>query len=165
MQSLSRSIEPVAAALAHGAIDDPERMDDHLEAISAHGFGDASLDGLAQEMVRLRFSGQDLDSAALRRHLAQSGHDALVREVEKAAAKSGAPFLAANAPLAEARIRWSQAFDASTRVAALERALASAKSDAHRGFDASAFTQLKAERDALRRAIKTGTIWEDSAGS
>ena len=116
-------------------------------------------------MVRLRFSGQDLDSAALRRHLAQSGHDALVREVEKAAAKSGAPFLAASAPLAEARVRWSQGFDALTRVAGLDAALASAKSDAHRGFDASAFTQLKAERDALRRAIKTGTIWEDSADS
>ncbi|MBU1539671.1 MAG: DNA primase [Alphaproteobacteria bacterium] len=162
MQSLSRSIEPVAAALAHGAIDDPERMDDHLEAISSHGFGDASLDGLAQEMVRLRFSGQDLDSAALRRHLAQSGHDALVREVEKAAAKSGAPFLAANAPLAEARVRWSQAFDALTRVAALEDALSSAAGMP--GQD-EAFRRLKAERDALRRAIKTGEIWEDSAGS
>jgi len=34
-----------------------------------------------------------------------------VREVEKAAVKSGAPFLAANAPLAEARVRWLQAFD------------------------------------------------------
>lgn len=165
MQSLARSIEPVAAALAHGAIDDPERMDDHLEAVAAHGFGDPALDGLAQELVRLRFSGQSLDSAALRRHLAQSGHDALVREVEKAAAKSGAPFLAANAPLAEARIRWSQAFDASIRVAALEQALASAKSDAHRGFDASAFARVKAERDALRRAIKTGTIWEDATHS
>jgi hypothetical protein len=38
------------------------------------------------------------------------GSHALVREVEKAAAKSGAPFLAANAPLAEVRARWSQAF-------------------------------------------------------
>jgi DNA primase len=162
MQSLSRSIEPVAAALAHGAIDDPERMDDHLEAIASHGFGDAALEGLAQEMVRLRFSGQDLDSAALRRHLAQSGHDALMREVEKAAAKSGAPFLAADKPLAEARIRWSQAFDALTRVAALEDALTSARSVP--GQD-EAFRRLKAERDALRRAIKTGEIWEDSAGS
>ena len=166
MQSLSRSIEPVAAALAHGAIDDPARMDDHLEDIAAHGFGDKALDGLAQELVRLRFSAQGtaqtLDSAALRRHLAQSGHDALVREVEKAAAKSGAPFLAANAPLAEARIRWSQAFDALTRVAALEDALASAASMP--GQD-EAFRRLKAERDALRRAVKTGEIWEDKAGS
>ncbi|CAN5342758.1 DNA primase [soil metagenome] len=161
MQSLFRSIEPVAAALAHGAIEDPERMDDHLEAISSHGFGDPALDGLAHELVRLRFGSHSLDSAALRRHLAASGHDALVREVEKAAAKSGAPFLAANAPLAEARVRWSQAFDALTRVAGLEQALASAKSNADQGFDASAFSILKAERDALRRAIKTGTIWDD----
>jgi DNA primase len=162
MQSLFRAIEPVPAALAHGAIDDPERMDDHLEAIASHGFGDKALDGLAQELVRLRLSGQSLDSAAMRRHLAQSGHDALVREVEKAAAKSGAPFLAANAPLAEARVRWSQAFDASTRVAALEDALAQARDVP--GQD-EAFRRLKAERDALRRAIKAGTIWEDSAGT
>ena len=162
MQSLSRAIEPVAAALAHGAIDDPERMDDHLEAISRHGFGDPSLDGLAQELVRLRFSGQDLDSAALRRHLAQSGHGVLMHEVEKAAAKSGAPFLAADKPLGEARIRWSQAFDALTRVSALEDALTSARGVP--GQD-EAFRRLKAERDVLRRAIKTGEIWEDSAGS
>ena len=162
MQSLSRAIEPVAAALAHGAIDDPERMDDHLEAISRHGFGDAALDGLAQELVRLRFSGQDLDSAALRRHLAQSGHGVLMHEVEKAAAKSGAPFLAADKPLGEARIRWSQAFDALTRVSALEDALTSARGVP--GQD-EAFRRLKAERDVLRRAIKTGEIWEDSAGS
>ncbi|WP_339915413.1 DNA primase [uncultured Brevundimonas sp.] len=166
MHALTRSIEPVAAALAHGAIEDPERMDDHLEAISAHGFGEPALDGLAQELVRLRFAqqgiGQTLDSAALRRHLAQSGHDALVREVEKAAAKSGAPFLAANAPLAEARTRWSQAFDALTRVAALEGALVTARNVP--GQD-EAFRRLKAERDALRHAIKAGTIWNDDAGS
>ncbi len=165
MQALTRSVEPVAAALAHGAIEDPERMDDHLEAISAHGFGDRALDGLAHELVRLRFAGQTLDSAALRRHLATSGYDALVREVEKAAAKSGAPFLAANAPLAEARIRWSQGFDALTRIAGLDAALASAKSGADAAFDASAFSRLKAERDALRRAIRTGTIWDDEAAS
>lgn len=165
MHALSRSIEPVAAALAHGAVDDPERMDDHLEAIARHGFGDPALDGLAQELVRLRFGGQSLDSAAIRRHLAHSGHDALMHEVEKAAAKSGAPFLAADKPLGEARTRWSQAFDALTRVAALEQALASAKSGAHQAFDNSAFTLVKAERDALRRAIKTGTIWEDAASS
>lgn len=159
--ALSRSVEPVAAALAHAVIDDPDRLDDHLEAVSRHGFGDRALDPLAQEIIRLRLSGQALDSAALRRHLAQSGFDALTREVEKAAAKSGAPFLAAHAPLAETRARWSQAYEALTRMAALEDALASAKSGAHLGFDAGAFSRLKAERDALKRAIKTGTIWGD----
>lgn len=165
MQALSRSIEPVAAALAHGAIDDPERLDDHMEAIARYGFGDPALSDLAQELVRLRFSGRTLDSAALRRHLASAGHDVLMREVEKAAAKSGAPFLAGDKPLGEMRARWSQAFDALTRAAALDEALASAKSEAHRAFDASAFALVKAERDALRRAIKTGTIWDDATSS
>ncbi len=160
MQALNRSIEPVAAALAHGAIDDPERLDDHLEAISSHGFGDHALDGLAQELVRLRFSGASMDSATLRRHLSESGHDALLREVERAAVKSGAPFLNSTLPIAETRLRWAQAFDALTRVASLEQALASAKSGADQAFDAPAFSRLKAERDALRRAIKTGTIWD-----
>lgn len=86
-----------------------------------------------------------------------------MREVEKAAAKSGAPFLAANAPLAESRVRWSQAFDAQMRIAGLEQALDAAKSGADQVFDASAFARLKAERDALRRAIRTGTIWDVSS--
>jgi DNA primase len=162
MQALNRSIEPVAAALAHAAIDDPDRMDDHLEAISSHGFGDHSLDGLAQELVRLRFSGASMDSATLRRHLSGSGHDDLLREVERAATKSGAPFLNAALPVAETRLRWAQAFDALTRVAALEKALAAAKSGADQAFDAPTFSRLKAERDALKRAIKTGTIWESA---
>lgn len=85
-----------------------------------------------------------------------------MHEVEKAAAKSGAPFLATDKPLGESRIRWSQAFDALTRVAALEDALISARGVP--GQD-EAFRRLKAERDVLRRAIKTGEIWEDSAGS
>jgi len=159
-QALTRSIEPVAAALAHGAIDDPERMDDHLEAIASHGFGDHALDGLAQELVRLRFSGASTDSATLRRHLSGSGHDALLREVERAAVKSAAPFLNSTLPVAEQRLRWAQAFDALTRVASLEQALDAAKSPADQAFDASAFSRLKAERDTLRRAIKTGTIWD-----
>ncbi|WGM46779.1 DNA primase [Brevundimonas sp. NIBR10] len=162
MQSLSRSIEPVAAALAHGVIEDPERMDDHLEAISSHGFGDAALDGLAHELVRLRFSDAAMDSALLRRRLSATGHDDLLREVEKAAAKSGAPFLDATSSTADARLRWAQGFEALTRVAALEQALASAKSGADQAFDAPAFSRLKAERDALRRAVRTGEIW--SAG-
>jgi len=165
MQALSRSIEPVAAALVHGVIEDPERLDDHMEAIARYGFGDPALSDLAKELVRLRFSGRSLDSAALRRHLASSGYDVLMHEVEKAAAKSGAPFLAADKPLGEMRTLWSQAFDVLIRAAALDEALASAKSEAHKAFDASAFALVKAERDALRRAIKTGTIWTPSASS
>lgn len=161
MAALSRALEPMAAAIAHGVLDDPERMDAHLEAIATHGLGDPQLEPLAQAMVASRFAGQSLDSSGLRRHLANLGHGVLLREVEKAAAKSGAPFLAADKPLAEARTLWSQAFDALTRVAALESALEAVK--AAPGQD-DTFRRLKAERDALRRAIKTGDIWDLSAG-
>ena len=82
----------------------------------------------------------------MRRHLAQSGHVALVREVEKAAVKSGAPFLAANAPLAEARVRWLQAFDDASVLAC----------DAS-GQD-EGFRRLKVGRYALRRATKPRRI-------
>jgi DNA primase len=44
-------------------------------------------------------------------------------------------------------------------MAALESALSAAKAEASQGLDAGAFSRLKAERDALRRAIKSGTVW------
>lgn len=166
-QALARAIDPFAAALAQGAMDHPELLDDHLEALQASGFGDPQLEGLASEIIRLRLDwegGSGLDTTALRRHLAQSGFEAVMREVEKAALRSGAPFLAPGAPLADVKARWSQAFEALTRMAALDDALASAKSEAHQGLDDEAFRRLKAERDSLRRAIKAGTIWAD-AGS
>jgi DNA primase len=116
---------------------------------------------LAKEIIRLRLTADTLDSETLNRHLAQSGLGALLREVEKAALKSSAPFLAQEMTLADARVLWSQAFEALARVAALEGALASGKSDDLLGSDPEAFRRLKGERDALRRAIKSGTIWSD----
>lgn len=157
--SLASSIEPTAAAVAQGALDDPERLDDHLEALQTYGFGDPSLNGLAREIIRLRLEADSLDSGSLKRHLAQAGLGASIREIERAALKSGAPFLSTDMMLAEARVSWSQAFEVLTRLAALEEALDSAKSEAGSQFDAEAFKRLKAERDALKRAIKLGTIW------
>lgn len=158
---LAQAIDPTAAAVAQGAIDDPARLDDRLEEIEACGFGDPALDGLAKEIIRLRLQADALDRGALTRHLAKSGLGALLREVERAALKSGAPFLAPEKTLADARGLWSQAFDALSRLSALERALASGKVEDLLGSDPEAFRRLKAERDALRRAIKTGTIWAD----
>lgn len=158
-QKLARALDPVASAVAQGALDDPERLEDHLEALQAHGFGDPALDGLAKEIIRLRLEADALDKDTLNRHLAQSGLGALTREVERAALKSGAPFLAKEMTLADARARWLQAFEALTRMAALEGALASGKTEDLLGSDPEAFRRLKGERDALRRAIRSGTIW------
>ena len=156
---LNQSLDPVAAAVAQGALDDPERLDDQLEALQAHGFGDPALQDVAREMIRVRLEADSLDSESLKRHLAHAGLGASLREIERAALKSGAPFLSTDMTLADARVRWSQAFEVLTRLAALEDALDSAKSEAGSVFDAEAFKRLKAERDALRRAIKLGTIW------
>jgi DNA primase len=110
-------------------------------------------------MIRLRLQTDALDTHALRQHLTRSGFDALLSEITKAALRSSAPFLAPETTLADARARWSQAFDRLTRLSALESAVASGKASDLLGSDPEAFRRLKAERDVLKRAIKAGTIW------
>jgi DNA primase len=158
---LSQSLSLLPAALAQGALDDPERLDDYLEALEQHGFGDPALDGLAREIIRLRLRVDTLDTGTLRQHLTTSGFEALLSEITKAALRSGAPFLAPETTLADARTRWSHAFDQVTRLSALESAVASGKSSDLFGADPEAFRRLKAERDVLKRAIRAGTIWTD----
>jgi len=160
---LAVSPESLAAALAKGALEDPARLDACLEAFEAAGFGDPALLELAREITRLRLEGDVLDSASLARHLAQQGFGVLLGEIDEAAARSGAPFLDPDRPLADARALWSQAFESVTRMAALEDALASAKAEIGDAAGAARFVRLKTERDALKRAIRTGSIWSDSA--
>ncbi len=156
---LARAVDPIPAALAKQALVDPPVLDEHLEGLQTHGFGDPALLELAKEIIRLRIEADVLDSEALRRHLAASGFSALLTDIDRAATHAGAPFLKEDVTLAAARSQWSRAFEALNRMAALENALAGAKQDLAGGSGASAFLALKAERDALRRAIKTGQIW------
>ena len=158
---LSGAVDPVAAAVAKGALDDPPRLDDHLEELEAHGFGDPLLGELAKEIIRLRLEADHLDTEALARHLRAQGYAGLLTDIDRAASQSGAPFLKQDVTLAAARSEWSHAFAVLTRVAALERALDTAKRDLAEGASAAALMRLKTERDKLRRAIKTGTIWTD----
>jgi DNA primase len=158
---LATSIEGLPAALAKAALEDPHRIDDHLEALERHGFGDPALDKLAAEVVRLRIAADSLDSDALQRHLRGSGYDALLIDIDRAAAKSGAPFLKPDVTLAAARSQWSYAFEVQGRVAALEEAIASAKSNLAAGVDMAGLRRLKAERDRLKRALRSGDLWTD----
>ena len=160
---LAASPELLAAALAKGALDDPVRLDGCLEAFEAAGFGDPALLDLAREITRLRLDGDVLDSGALARHLAQKGFGVLLGEIDEAAARSGAPFLDSDRPLTDARALWSHAFESLTRMAALEDALVSAKAGIGDAAGAARFVRLKSERDALKRAIRTGSIWSDRA--
>jgi DNA primase len=158
---LQRSLEPLAAALAKAALADPPRLDPHLEAFESHGFIDPALNDLAKEIIRLRLEADILDSEALARHLASGGFGALLGEIDKAAIKSGAPFLESDTPPAVARSQWSHAFEALSRMAALDTAIESAKSDLAGRSGMEAIERMKTERDALRKAIGTGTVWAD----
>ncbi len=107
---LSGALEPLPAALARRAIADPPVLDDHLEAVEAHGFGDPLLEDLAKEIIRVRVEGDALDSDALHSHLASSGFSALLNDIDRAATLAGAPFLSEDVNLAAARSQWSHAF-------------------------------------------------------
>jgi DNA primase len=155
---LAQAIEPVAAAVAQAAVDSPDLLDEHLEALETHGFGDPALQELAREIIRLRLNVDTLDSPTLVRHLAGRGFAPLLRQVSDAARKSGAPFLSDGGSAAESG-SWSQAFLTLARLAALDEALSAAKAHAGEGLDAQAFSRMKAERDALRREVRTGTVW------
>jgi len=159
---LSEGLEPIAAAVAKGALDDPARLDERLEALEAHGLGHPALNDLASEIIRLRLSADVLDSEGLNRHLASRGFGALLVEIDRAARTSGAPFLNPDLPNDAARLSWSHAFEVLTRMAALESALSAAKAELTESSDTSALMRLKGERDALRRAIRTGTVWTDT---
>jgi len=161
---LAGAIGAAPAALAKQAIADPHVLDDHLEALEAHGFGDPALDQLAKEIIRLRLEAEHLDTEALQRHLATTGFSALLTDIDRAAPHSGAPFIQSDVTLATARAQWSHAFAVLNRLAALEQALTAAKHDLAGGSasgetSASVLMTLKTERDALRRAVRLGTIW------
>jgi DNA primase len=160
---LARSLDPLAAAMARGALDDPPRLDGHLEELEACGFGDPALQDLAKEIIRLRLEGDVLDTEALARHLRDKGFGGLLSEIDKAATASAAPFLDPSVPLTAARTQWSHAFESLTRMAALEIALGSAKAELSDSSGAARLVRLKADRDALKRALRTGAIWTDGA--
>ena len=159
-QRLARSLDPLAAAMVAHALADPSVLDDHLEdAFAAQGFGDPGLVELTREIIRFRLETDHLDSGALARHLASCGFTALLTDIDQAAAKSGAPIMKSDVSLDSAKSQWSHAFAGLSRLAALDEAITSAKGNLSGRSDMEALERLKGERDALKRAIRTGTIW------
>lgn len=159
---LASTMASASAALAFAAVADPAVLDDHLEdSFTAKGFGEAALAEMVKEIIRLRLEADHLDTAALRRHLASCGFSALLTDIERAAATSGAPMLKDDVSLDARRSQWSRGFAALARAAALDDAIAVAKGNLSGREAMAAFERLKAERDALKRAIRTGTIWTE----
>ena len=150
---------PLAAAVAAAALRHPELIYEHAERLDVQGFGDPRFKKLAHDMVTAWTTGEALDGDGLARHLATHGHEVELREIARAAGKSGAPFLKPDLDPDEVRALWSQAFELLIRVTALERALEDAKADLERDPDIPTFMRLKADRDALRRFVRDGTVW------
>ncbi len=161
-ERLANSLDPLAAALAKGALEDPHRLDDHLEDLPTKGFGDPALKGLANELTSVRLEAEGLDSEGLARHLRSRGFAALLTDIDRAAAASGAPFLKQDVTLEAARSQWSHAFSVLNRLAALEEAVSSAKGRLGGRSDMEAFERLKMERDNLKRAVRSGTLWSEA---
>lgn len=155
-RALSSALDPLCAALAQGIIDHPDWLFDAVEGLESYGFGDEALSGLAGVLVSLSFQHEGLDSDNLKSHLHKTGLGALLSEIQKAALKSGAPFLAPD-DLVNAHARWKQAFNAVSRLTALDRALNSARDQVGTDF----FSRLKLERDSLRRSLRSGHIWQE----
>ncbi len=83
-------------------------------------------------------------------------------DIDRAAAASGAPFLKQDVTLEAARSQWSHAFSVLNRLAALEEAVSSAKGRLGGRSDMEAFERLKMERDNLKRAVRSGTLWSEA---
>jgi DNA primase len=155
-QRLGASPRPIAAALALAALRDPAVIDEKIEQVGARGFGDARLDLLAHELVRLRYEAETLSFETALRHLQSKGFGAeMLTELERDARRAGvaAPFLEATGE--RARELWRQAYDLLMELEALERAVEAATRDLDRDRDSSTLISLKADRDQKRRLINS----------
>jgi len=84
-----------------------------------------------------------------------------LKDIDRAAATAGASLMQTDVSLDARRSQWSQLYDVLSRAAALDDAIATAKAGLTGRAEMAAFERLKAERDALKRAIRTGTILTD----
>lgn len=158
---LRQSPKPLAAALALAAVRDPGVIDEAIELVGARGFGDEKLDGLAQELVRLRYEADGLEFDAA---LQMRGFDpAMLSLLEQDARRAGvsAPFLQATGE--EARNLWRQAFDLLMQLESLERAVEAAARDLDRDHDSSTLVSLKTDRDHLRKLLNSDWSHPDAA--
>ena len=156
---LAKGLEAAPAALAAFALAHPAVLEAHLEdAFATDGFGEPALCELVKEIIRLRLESDHLDSDSLTRHLRSCGFNALLTDIDRAAAKSGAPFLKQDVSLEAANSQWSQAFARLSLLASLDKALDASKGNLRERSDMEAFERLKGVRDALRRATRE---WND----
>ena len=143
--ALAKAMDPFAAGLAAYALSNPDAVDDHFEDLDAYGFGDPALAALAQDIVRYRLGMGHAEPGALRRALVESGWSGLLDVIGRTGA-------------AMTRDQWERRYAAQMRLGGVERALMGYKGQMASRAAMDAQVALRAERDALRRAIKAGQV-------
>ncbi|MDB5477021.1 MAG: dnaG [Phenylobacterium sp.] len=156
-----QSPRPLAAALAMAALLDPTLIDDKIELLGTHGFGEEGLDRIARELVALRYEADNAEFDVVMRHMKAHGIDeSMIARVRLDAQKAGvaAPFLTETS---RERIHalWRQAFDLMMQLESLERAVETASHDQ----DLASLVPLKSERDQLRRLINSDWAHPEAA--
>lgn len=161
---LSSKPNPLMAALVVAAIRDPKVVQDRLEVLSLRGFGDASLDQIANEIVSLQMEADVVHVDLVKKRISVRGYDdrALLR-LQRVASESRVPQLVGDTQEDELRRIWSEAFDLLLRIEALESALAQAKRDVSTGEDMATIRVLKDQRDTLKRSLDNGD-WLEGKG-
>jgi DNA primase len=164
--NLANSARPMAAALAAAAMRDISVIDDKIETLGQHGFGDVRLDELAQKLVSLRYEAEHIEFDVLVRRLVADGFSLeLLNSVERDAVRAGAaaPFLKETGE--RARKLWREGFDLLMKVEWLERAVESAVNDLEKDGDSASLIRLKAERDQERRLLNSDWANPDAVGT
>lgn len=158
VQVLSLAPRPLIAAVVDGLIDNPELVHEQAEMLSNQGIGDAGLDRLVADLVRLSFEAEALAEGLLRSRLKAMGHEETLQRIDRVSPIAHAPFQNASIPLEQVRASLLKAMAVIMETLALDRALNEMKNE--EDFDVVAFSNLKAQRDAMRRLLGGGALWE-----
>jgi len=157
--TLSRAPKPILSAIVEGLISNPSLIQERAELLATQSLGDVGLDRLVSDLVMLTYDAEGIGEPMIRARLSAMGHEETLRRIDRTAAISHAPFLAAGASLDDVR-RWlTKAIEVLLDALALTRALDELKRDDH--FDARAFSEMKAQRDQVDRYLTGGTLWAE----
>ncbi|WP_029414962.1 DNA primase [Brevundimonas bacteroides] len=157
--TLSKAPKPILSAIVEGLIANPSLIQERAELLATQSLGDVGLDRLVSDLVMLTYDAEGIGEAMIRARLSAMGHEETLRRIDRTAAISHAPFLAAGASLDDVR-RWlTKAIEVLLDALALTRALDELKRDDH--FDARAFSEMKAQRDQVDRYLTGGTLWAE----
>ena len=160
--ALAQAPKPLVAAIVEGLIAHPSVVQERAELLANQGLGDAGLDRLVNDLVRMTYEADALGEGLLRSRLLAMGHEETLRRVDRMATIAHAPFLDAARAVEDAKAQLVQAIDLFLQALALGRALDELKRDDD--YDAAAFTSLKSQRDALNRSLTSGDFWAEASG-